>query len=107
MMLLTGAIKKRRIVAIVFIFVFLASLTFPLCTALGPSLVLNPVTHDLTPLGRNGNFSSEVVIDNIHISGTTAPDAKISVKKTMFGAANESSVAVSSNGSFRPQFSLR
>src|SRR5665647_2443426 len=100
MMLLTGAIKKRRIVAIVFIFVFLASLTFPLCTALGPSLVLNPVTHDLTPLGRNGNFSSEVVIDKIHISGTTAPDAKISVKKTMFGAANESSVAVSSNGSF-------
>ena len=100
MMLLTGAIQKRRIVPIVFIFVFLASLTFPLCTALGPSLVLNPVTHDLTPLGRNGNFSSEVVIDKLHISGTTAPDAKISVKKTMFGAANESSIPVSSNGSF-------
>ena len=73
---------------------------FPLCVASEPSLVLKTVTHDLTPVGRTGTFSSEVVIDNMHISGTTTPDAKISVTKTIFGAATKSSVPVSSNGSF-------
>src|SRR5665811_1809583 len=100
MMLLTEAIHWRRIASIVFVSFFLASLLFPLCAASEPSLVLNPVTHDLTPVGRSGTFSSEVVIDKIHISGTTTPDAKISVKKTIFGAATESSVPVSSGGSF-------
>ena len=105
-MLLTEAIHWRRIASIVFVSVFLASLLFPPCAASEPSLVLNPVTHDLTPVGRNGSFSSEVVIDTIHISGTSAPDAMVSITKSIFGTVTESSVPVSANGSFSTSVQL-
>ncbi len=105
-MLLTGHIRWRRITLVVLISAFLASLLFPLCTASEPSLILNQVTHDLSPVGRTGTFSSEVAIDNIHISGTTTPDAKISVTKTIFGAATKSSVSVSPSGSFSASVQL-
>ena len=100
-MRLTRYVHWRTIaISITFVSIFLASLLSPICVASEPSLVLNPVTHDITPVGRPGAFSSEVAIDTIHISGTTTPDAKISVTKTVFGAATESSVPVSPSGSF-------
>jgi hypothetical protein len=107
MMLLTGDIRWRRIASILFISFFLALLLFPPCAASEPSLVLNPITHDLTPFGRTGAFSSEVVLDNIHVSGTVTPGAKISVTKTISGAANESSVPVSPSGSFSTTVQLK
>jgi hypothetical protein len=91
---------RTTAISIAFVSIFLASLFSPICAASEPSLVLNPVTHDITPVGSSGTFSSEVVTDTIRISGTTTPDAKISVTKTVFGAATESSVPVSSSGSF-------
>jgi hypothetical protein len=100
MVILTEDIRWRRITSIVLVWTFVAAILFPLCAASEPLLVLNPIAHEVTPVGRTGTFSSEVVIDNIHISGKTAPDAKISVKKTIFGTVTESSVQVSSNGSF-------
>jgi len=103
---LTGDVRWRRIASTLLISFFLASLLFPLCAASEPSLILNPVTHDLSPVDRTGTFSSEVVIDNIHISGTTTPDTKISVTKTIFGAATESSVPVSPSGSFSTRVQL-
>ncbi len=91
---------RTTAISITFVSIFLASLFSPICAASEPSLVLNPVTHDITPVGSSGTFSSEVVIDTIHISGTTTPDAKISVTKITFGAATESSVPVGPGGSF-------
>lgn len=91
---------RTTAISITFVSIFLASLFSPICAASEPSLVLNPVTHDITPVGSSGTFSSEVVIDTIHISGTTSPDAKISVTKITFGAATESSVPVGPGGSF-------
>ena len=105
-MLLTRDIRWKKIASIVFASVFLALVLFPLCVASEPSLSLDKVQHDIQPDAGKATLSAEVVRDDIHISGITTADSRISVRKIAFGEKTEIDVPVSPSGSFSTSVQL-
>jgi hypothetical protein len=106
MMLLTGSFRFDRAASAALVLLFIASVYLPLCAASDPLLVVDTVKHDVHPIGRNSTSFSEVMRDDILISGFTTSDSEISVRKKVFEDVTETDIPVNSNGSFSTHLQL-
>jgi hypothetical protein len=103
---LTGDVCWGRVASIVLVSAFVAALVVPLCFASEPSLTLDTVKHDIRPVTQKNTVSSEVVRDNIRISGATTADSKISIRIKVFEQTTQTDVPVSPSGTFSTSVQL-
>ncbi len=95
--------KKRKGFFIAFLSVMLISLMLipppEVCGISQSSLTVNPVIHNVQPIGRNNKFS-EVVIDSMSLCGKADPGSQVIVQKTEDGKVSEKTVSVNHDGTF-------
>ncbi|MGZ4916798.1 MAG: putative glycoside hydrolase [Halobacteriota archaeon] len=97
---------RHRIISMFFALFMLASVLTPLCANAQPGIELGPVKHDISSLSTKSAALSEVVKDNISISGKTAPGSQVLIKETIYNSTNETRASVSPDGSFNAIIAL-